>query len=135
MNARSRAAGVTFLVLLIPTKELVFGDLVSGTPVDAGEYRREVDNEEILRAKTRTFLNREEIPYLDTLPALRESLANGVAPYPNSEDGHPNPAGYRAISRLVAAEMERRGLKRSAARKPATQSSANSLRQSPFSSY
>ncbi len=66
--------------------------------------------EETVRSQAMDFLRSHGIPFVDALPALRESLARGVQPYKESPDGHPNPAGHRVIADVVAEEMERRGL-------------------------
>ena len=110
MNARARKAGVPFLVLLLPTKEIVFREAAAGTPADAGDYRKTVEAEAGDRQKAADFLRQEGIPFLDPLPALQQSLAKGEPPYPASSDGHPNPAGYRIIAGMVAGEMKSRGL-------------------------
>lgn len=110
MDARTRKAGTGFLVVLIPTKELVFRDLALPALPDARSYRRLVEMEEALRSEVMEFLRKHDIGFVDALPPLRESLARGEQPYKESADGHPNPAGYRAISGVVAGEMERRGL-------------------------
>jgi hypothetical protein len=110
INGRVREARTEFLVVLLPTKELVFRDLAVKARFDARDYWWVVEKEEVLRSQTMDFLRSHGIPFVDALPALRESLAGGVQPHQESSDGHPNPAGHRIIAGVVAAEMERRGL-------------------------
>jgi lysophospholipase L1-like esterase len=110
MKSLADAAGVHFLVLLLPTKELAFRQAVAGTPAYAGEYRECIDKEAYAREKAMEFLRSSGIRYLNPLPALQESLARGVPPYPGSSDGHPNPAGYRIIAGVVADDMKKQGL-------------------------
>ncbi|MGH9368457.1 MAG: GDSL-type esterase/lipase family protein [Thermoanaerobaculia bacterium] len=105
MSERAREAGTELLVLLIPTKELVFRDEAAKAP-PAEDYWWVIEKEQIIRTRTMEFLRGRGIPFLDTLPALRESLARGLQPYPESADGHPNPEGHRIIAGVVAAEME-----------------------------
>ena len=110
MDERVRGSGSEFLVLLIPTKELVFGDLALRTLPEAPDYRRLIETEETVRSQAMDFLRSHGVPFVDALPALRESLVRGVQPYKESPDGHPNPAGHRVIADVVAKEMARRGL-------------------------
>ena len=111
MDARAREAGTGFLVVLIPTKELVFRDLALPALPDARDYRRLVEKEEVLRSEVDGIPSktRHSASWM-RCPPLRESLARGEQPYQESADGHPNPAGYRVIAGVVAGEMERRGL-------------------------
>ena len=103
MQVRATAAQIRFVVLLIPTKELVFAETWR-TPSPA--YRRLSQNEERFRREVKSFLEREGIAQVDALPALRAELAAGRQPYPVSQDGHPNAAGYAAIARAVAAAVK-----------------------------
>jgi lysophospholipase L1-like esterase len=52
------------------------------------------------------FLEREGIAQIDALPALRAELAAGRQPYPVTQDGHPNAAGYAAIADAVASALK-----------------------------
>jgi lysophospholipase L1-like esterase len=110
MDSRVREARTQFLVLLIPTKELTFRDAAARTLPASPNYWRLIEMEDAVRARTMEFLGRRQIPFVDALPALREAVAAGVQPYQESVDGHPSPEGHRIIARVVAAEMERRGL-------------------------
>jgi hypothetical protein len=93
---------VRFVVVLIPTKELVFRDLVLRPPQD---YRALVENEEAFWAATVAFLEERDIEWLDALPALRRQLLGGAQPYP-VDDGHPNALGHGAIAQAVKERLE-----------------------------
>jgi len=110
MADRATAAGMEFLVLLIPTKELVYRDVVPPKLAADEVYHQMIDAEEVARNKTMAFLQAHGLFYLDALPALRRSLAEHVPPYPESADGHTNRDGQRIIAQLVLREMVRRGL-------------------------
>jgi lysophospholipase L1-like esterase len=114
MKERADRAGVPFLVLLLPTKELAFQSAAAGTAADAGDYRKCIEKEMRARERTVEFLKAAGIAFIDPVPALQASLARGVPPYPTSSDGHPNPDGYRVIAGLVGDEMAKRGLSRTA---------------------
>ncbi len=87
-----------FLVVLIPTKLLVFSPQVE-RPSDA--YSELVTNEEEMWTKTKAYLAKSEIAFVDTLPAFRDAVNKGIQPYKISADGHPNAAGHRVISDVV----------------------------------
>lgn len=105
MKRRVEAAGIGLLVLLIPTKELVFAGLPP--PARSPAYREAVKREEELWKRTRAYLSSRSIPFVDGLPALRRSLHADRSPFPESTDGHPNPVGHEVIAELVAEEIRR----------------------------
>ena len=100
--------GCRLLVALIPTKETVFAEYLARDP---GLHLREVVldlvNQEA-RARTRLveFLDRAGIAHVDTLPALRRKVADGL--YTRSDgDMHPSKNGYRIIGEVVGEFIER----------------------------
>jgi lysophospholipase L1-like esterase len=105
LHERALRRGVDFVVLMLPTKELVFAPDVPPDPTEPA--RRLLDdlvrNEEEVRAILEADLRSKGIAFLDALPALRAALASGPPPYSAEIDGHPNGEGYRAIAQLVAA--------------------------------
>ena len=103
MNERAVSDGVRFLVLMIPTKEMVFGEIVE-SPSES--YRILLNYEHQLWTHTRAFLEEHRIDYIDALPALRNLLSGGIQPYPVSHDGHPNRLGHRAIAELIHQYIE-----------------------------
>ena len=90
------------MVLLIPTKELVFKDIIKKPSV---KYLDLIKNEEDIWKKTRAFLEENNIAYLDALPSLKGQLDQGIQPYKVSKDGHPNEYGHKAIAELVYTRM------------------------------
>jgi lysophospholipase L1-like esterase len=94
--------GIDFRVLLIPTKELVFKDLVA-TPSPA--YRALVANEEEMWSRSTRFFEAHGIRAFDALPTLRSELVARRQPYPMSDSGHPKRDGQAAIARLVAEQL------------------------------
>ena len=93
------ATGARFVVLLIPTKEYVFGEQAKTLAEPA--YRKLLDKERLFWRETRGFLDDHAIGYIDALPSLRAQLDSGPQPYKVSDDGHPNEHGHRAIARAV----------------------------------
>lgn len=98
MNEICRHKDIRFLVVLIPTKELVFSELPNNP---SGAYNILTDSEVKFRMITKDFFERNRIEYLDVLPALLRQLDNGNQPYKVSWDGHPNEKGHSAIARLI----------------------------------
>ena len=111
MSQKARVAGIQFAVLLVPTKEMVFKDAAYAAVAPRSKsYQALLENEELLRQKTISFLAREDIKTIDALPALAARVKDGAQPYPWSSDGHPNPEGHRAIAEVALAELKRQNL-------------------------
>ena len=106
MRAGVEAAGARFVVLTIPTKELVFAPVVAASGGASEAYGELTALEERLWAGVRGELEAAGIEHVEALDALRASLEAGVQPYPTDNDGHPNPAGQRAIAEALAAELD-----------------------------
>lgn len=107
---RSRGAGGRFYVVMIPTKETAFRSRVEATLRDHAGLVELWNAEARARARAVTFLARERIPVIDTLPALAEMITTGINPYMEGTDGHPRPSGYKAIARAVASRLVADGL-------------------------
>ncbi len=96
MNDNSRKENIKFIVLLIPTKELVFKNLV---PIGFSDvYRKHIESEEMLFRKMREFLQSHQVDFVDALPFLRKAFLLGEQPYPVNQDGHPNEIGHYMIA-------------------------------------
>jgi len=101
---------VGFLVVLIPTKELVFKELVDrDAPRSNPEYDRLIASETGFWEQTKSDLHDHGIEWVDALPALRKTLMARKSPYSPTPDGHPNATGYRAIADAVVAALSERG--------------------------
>ena len=102
MDTRARAAGVSTLLVLLPTKESAYEEIMSsggGQPSDT--YRRLVTVEADVREELLRFCRSSNLNVLDVRPALSAALRGGSAMYPVTTDGHPNAAGYEAIASAV----------------------------------
>lgn len=102
MNDRASDKKIRFIVVLIPTKELVFQKLVENPSL---VYRNLTDNEVVTWKISKDFFEHNGIEYLDALPALQEQLSLGIQPYHASIDGHPNEHGHKAIANLITSYL------------------------------
>ena len=103
LNDLALEQSIRFIVLLVPTKELVFKELWSNP---TKRYLAVTQNEERLWKITKSFLKETGVEYLDALSALRKQLTSGNQPYQESTDSHPNKYGHAAIAKLVAAYLK-----------------------------
>lgn len=107
LHRQARDSGAAFLVVFIPTKELVFKPMVADVEDLPQAYRELVGFEETLWKNTRSLLEKKGIPWVDALPALRRSVEQGRAPYPMDWDGHPASSGHRVIARVVLEKLRK----------------------------
>jgi hypothetical protein len=99
MDALARANHIRFVVVLIPTKEMVFAE--SAEMSASQTYKKAIRNEVMVWTMIRAFLDANGIEYVEPLARLRKELAEGNQPYPLSLDGHPNAAGHAVIAAAV----------------------------------
>ena len=90
-----------FLVVLLPTKEIVFWPRVAGG-APSPDLASMVASEERLRSVLIQDLGRQGVAYVDLLEPLRHAPAQ---PYFVSLDGHPNALGHEVIGNAVAARL------------------------------
>jgi lysophospholipase L1-like esterase len=99
MAEMTRAAHTRFVVLLIPTKELVYAEKMpeGKSPTFDLVFRRETR----LRDQITTYLDENGIDYVDVLPTWRAALDNHQAIYNHDNDGHPTAEGHRLLAELL----------------------------------
>ncbi len=111
MNNRAAHDGINFIVLLIPTKELVFKDIVQQELFNMPQsYHDLIVNEELFWKRTKKYLQNHRIAFVDALPVMEEFQRNGDDPYMKEHHGHVNPVGYRAIAELINDHIKTYGL-------------------------
>jgi GDSL-like lipase/acylhydrolase family protein len=92
-----RSRGTKCVVLLIPSREAVYGDLAA----DAPGIKQVAAAEAAVAARLAASL-RDRMGVVDALPALRKAAADGLVLFPASEDIHLNATGQHALARAVA---------------------------------
>ena len=107
MARSAREAGSRLLVLIIPTKEAVYEELVpeGGLAVEQAELERLLRHEREIQERTIAFLVEQGIPYAVGLDPLRARARDGAI-YPRTVNGHPNERGYRVLGEAALAGIE-----------------------------
>jgi len=101
-NEKCSARGVTFTVLLIPTRESVFSH--SQQTIRAAfpdGLLRLAQRESELRDRMQSALTELGIAFRDVLPSLVSAIDSGIVVYSAYDEGHPLAAGYRVYASLV----------------------------------
>ncbi len=102
MNRRVSNGTRKFIVVIIPTKELVYGTFMQNNNVAIPEMLANIiEKEKELREVVLQFCLEENIICIDTTPALAQALQNKIKIYPESLNGHPLPPGYKIIAEAV----------------------------------
>jgi hypothetical protein len=102
MNEITRKNAIQFLVAVIPTKEMVFSQYLEHNSTLALHDTLDslIANERLARGTLVKFLTDSDIRYVDTLPALTQSLEHELY-VRTAADMHPNRNGYRVIAEAV----------------------------------
>lgn len=97
------AAGVGLTVMLIPTRESVFGHSQQ-TVRDAfpDELLQLVQRESELRARLQASLTELGVEFRDVLPSLVSAIDSGFVVYSAHDEGHPLAVGYGVYADVVA---------------------------------
>lgn len=108
ITARSAKDGVKVVFTIIPTKELVYAELLRRDGVEEPpDYRRLVADETASIGELASALR--EIPgatYVDLVAPLQQAALDGEPLYPPGQNGHPIGPGYAAIARTLAPAVD-----------------------------
>jgi hypothetical protein len=107
MDQICRENHIQFVVVVIPTKEMVFSQFLENNSKIAlsGIVQKLLVNETVALQKTFRFLSDEKIPYVDPLPAMQKAVGQGLFAK-SGVDMHPNKNGYRVIAEAVAERLK-----------------------------
>jgi len=101
-NIRLREEGIDFAIVLIPTKDSAYREIVERDNIDAPDsYYQHMEYEDELRSIVLEHCIQQSIACLDLRPALSDALLQGRTIYPTYHDGHPISAGYKVIARDI----------------------------------
>jgi len=96
------AANVKLVVVLIPTKESVYSELMNGEGKAVGNYARLVRMEQKAREEVLSSCAADKINCVDALPDLRKAIEQRQQIYTSTTESHPNAAGYRILALKVS---------------------------------
>ena len=105
MSRRVAEKGGCFAVVMIPTKEFVYGtagDDPASRAQSRASFLRLLEQERAVWNRTRDYLAARGVAYVEVAQALSQRLSQGEAMYPVTTDGHPSAAGHDAIAQAVA---------------------------------
>ena len=103
MNDICQKNHIQFVVVVIPTKEMVFSQYLEHNSQIAIHdiVDKLLANERVALDKTFHFLADSNISYVDPLPALQQAAGPGLFAQ-SAGDMHPNKNGYKVIAQAVA---------------------------------
>jgi hypothetical protein len=107
MNEICRKKNIEFVVVVIPTKDMVFAQYLEHNPNIAlsGMVDNLLLNERVALDQTFKYLTDENIPYVDPLPALQKAAGNELFAR-SAGDMHPNKNGYKVIAAAIAERLK-----------------------------
>lgn len=97
------------VVLLIPTKESVYSELMRSVGQNQGKYERLIEMESRARTEVQSWCAAQHVQCVDPLPALQSALQRRERIYPSSTESHPNSAGYAVIGATLQSALKNSG--------------------------
>lgn len=111
INERLLERKVKFLVLYLPTKELVVEELLKDkTSRNSRSCQVLVENEKAALHVLEGFCRDQRISFVDATLALTASIREGKQPFLINHDAHPSAAGHNVIASVILEEIQRAGL-------------------------
>ncbi len=108
MNSKANKAGIQYWVIIIPTKEYVFRDMVMKKAESASEnYKDLVDSEGSYLKKIEDFLTEQKIHYVNVGPCLSQALNKNISVYSMTWDGHPTAKGQQVIADFLGQTFQK----------------------------
>lgn len=101
IKERASTANAQVLILLIPTKEMVYADALKSRGELSGAYGKLVEMETRVRTELLESCQNGDVKCVDALPALSASIKRRERAYPSSTESHPNAQGYRILATTV----------------------------------
>jgi hypothetical protein len=106
MDETCRENNIQFIVLVIPTKEMVFSPYLEHNPKLplSDVLDKLIANERLAREKVFKFFSDSSIRHVDPLPALQGSVEHEIYAH-TAADVHPNKNGYRIMAEAIAQSL------------------------------
>jgi len=109
-KAKTDKSGVRLLILMIPTKELVYAEAMRELKGYLDEtYTELVEMETRSRNEIVSFCDENGIKYVDTMLLLQKAIKKNEQIYPSDTDGHFMPRGYFLLASATFDELVRLG--------------------------
>jgi len=109
-HAKATAANAKLLVLLIPTKELVYSDVIKKSHGSLeSSYTKVVSMETRARQEIISLCSENGIESVDPVPELKHAIERGEQIYPWTGDSHFIPRGYFLLASEVGKAVARLG--------------------------
>jgi hypothetical protein len=86
---------------MIPSKELVYADLMRSKGQLNGTYSRTVEMEIKARNELLSWCSDAHVKSIDPLPTMQMAIARHQQLYPTSTESHPDAVGYAVIAAVV----------------------------------
>ena len=109
MMKQTGSEGAQMMVVLIPTKERVYCDIVARTSTSFPEsFARLCEVEKQIKEDLIGFLMAERIPHVDVGHAMEAMVPKHVRMFPEETDGHPQAVGQNVIARTIFDAISRK---------------------------
>jgi len=107
MRAKVADVGARMVIALLPNKPRAYASVVDehNQVCLPPSFFRNVEFERRMTARYEAFLEKNGIPFVDTEPAFAKAFLRGIATFPESDDHHPNVAGYRVIAETIVPHL------------------------------
>jgi hypothetical protein len=109
IQAKTASANVKLLLLLIPTKEMVYARAVKNTGPLNETFGKVVTMESRVRDEIISLCKENGIEYVDPVPALENAIDHNEQIYPWTGDSHHIPRGYFILASEVNKSLVRLG--------------------------
>jgi hypothetical protein len=103
MQVELKSKGIRFVVVLIPSKPLVYESLAKKhVPPMPASWFEAVDVEQRMRANFLDFFAKHQIECVNPLASMSSRILEGSQLFPESDDVHLNANGYKVLAESVA---------------------------------
>jgi hypothetical protein len=111
MNDTLQKKHITFVMVIIPTKEMVYLEHMKKTEGSIPEqFNTYYSAERNLLDAVGSFCGEKHITCVETLPGMTRALEEGTPIYGKTMDGHPKAPGYKVIAESVYSFLKSKGV-------------------------